>query len=348
MNRGVIEGLGAAILFGVSTPLAKALLSSVEPLALAGLLYAGSGAGLLIVILLRSVVAPNSSMSWPRGGEWAWLGGIVFFGGIAAPVFLMFGLVTSAASTASLMLNLEAVFTALLAWFAFRENFDRRVIVGMAFIVVAGLVLSWDPHAGTPGSYGLGLIVAACLCWALDNNLTRKVAGSDALMLACVKGTVAGIVNLGLFIAMGGALPTAGVAAAAMGVGFVGYGVSLVLFVLALRHLGTARTGAYFSVAPFFGAILAVLVNGDPVSWQLIAAGALMASGVWLHLTERHLHYHLHEPLEHEHSHVHDEHHRHDHDPNMPATEPHTHVHQHRPVGHAHPHFPDIHHQHRH
>jgi drug/metabolite transporter (DMT)-like permease len=349
VQKGVMVALGSAVLFGMSTPLAKILVGTVPPLFLAGLLYAGSGLGLLLVLVGRYLWTPRgSSLSLPRRGEWLWLAGAIFFGGVAGPVALMYGLVTSTASTASLLLNLEAVLTALLAWFLFRENFDRRVMLGMFAIVAGGLLLVWTPGAQGDASFGGFLIALACLCWAIDNNLTRKVSASDAVMIASLKGLVAGAVNLSLAWLIGHALPPLGLLSLAMAVGFLGYGVSLVLFVLALRHLGTARAGAYFSVAPFFGAVLAVLLQGDAVTFQLIAAGLLMAAGVWLHLTEHHGHLHAHERLEHTHAHVHDEHHRHAHNLGWDEREPHTHRHIHLPVTHTHVHFPDVHHRHPH
>lgn len=349
MAYGVIAALASAALFGLSTPLAKLLVGTVSPWLLAGLLYAGSGLGLLLVMAIRRLRAPEArGIVLPQRSEWPWLLAAIFFGGIAGPVALMAGLVTSAASTASLLLNLEGVFTALLAWFVFRENFDRRVMLGMAAIVGGGLVLAWSPGAQAQPSPGLSLVVVACLCWAVDNNLTRKVAASDALMIACLKGLVAGAVNLALAVMLGAALPPASTTAMALALGFVGYGISLVLFVLALRHLGTARAGAYFSVAPFFGAALAVAVVGDALTLQLGAAGVLMAIGVWLHLTERHGHRHVHEALAHEHVHTHDDHHRHAHDFPWNGEEPHAHPHVHAPLVHAHAHYPDLHHRHRH
>ena len=341
--------LGSAVLFGMSTPLAKILVGSVPPLVLAGLLYAGSGLGLIFILAGRRMWRPHGySISLPQRGEWRWLAGSIFFGGIAGPVALMYGLVTSAASTASLLLNLEAVFTALLAWFLFRENFDRRILLGMLAIVAGGVLLVWTPGTQGQPSFGLVLIAVACLCWAIDNNLTRKVSASDATLIAGLKGLVAGAVNLSLAWLMGQALPLPGVLGLAMAVGFLGYGVSLVLFVLALRHLGTARAGAYFSVAPFFGAALAVLIQGDAVTFQLIAAGLLMAAGVWLHLTEHHGHLHTHEPQEHTHAHSHDEHHGHSHEFAGDTPEPHTHPHIHEHLVHAHAHYPDVHHRHPH
>jgi drug/metabolite transporter (DMT)-like permease len=350
ISKAILSALAAAVLFGASTPIAKTLVGEIPPVLLAGLLYAGSGLGLALGLLLRRLArnakAP-ASFAWPHGPDLGWLAGAILFGGVLGPVLLMLGLISTPASISALLLNLEAVFTALLAWFVFRENFDRRIAAGMALIIVGGLVLSWKPDrlAMAPGAL---LIAAACLCWAIDNNLTRKVSGSDAMAIACIKGLVAGAVNVGAAVIIGVAMPPLSIAATAAMVGLAGYGISLALFVLALRELGAARTGAYFSVAPFFGAALAVAVQHEPVSAPLIIAAGLMASGVWLHLSEVHEHSHQHELLEHSHSHVHDEHHRHGHDSDWDGVEPHTHRHVHRPMRHAHPHYPDIHHQHEH
>jgi len=345
MNRGTTFALASAILFGVSMPLAKALAATISPLLLAGLLYAGSGIGLALVMAIRRVSAHGSLVAVRRIEEWRWLAAAIFFGGVLGPAALMYGLLTSAASTASLLLNLEAVFTALLAWFLFKENFDRRIALGMAAIVGGGALLAWGPGQRTGASPGLLLVAAACFCWALDNNLTRKVSGADAVMVACLKGLVAGTVNISLALLLGSKLPTLPALGAAALVGFAGYGVSLVLFVLSLRHLGAARTSAYFSVAPFCGAALSLLLAGEPMTWRLVAAGILMAMGVWLHLTERHEHLHRHTAQEHSHPHIHDEHHQHSHDL-WDGTEPHTHPHRHVPLVHAHPHYPDLHHRH--
>lgn len=350
LSKGILSALAAAVLFGASTPLAKALVGQIPPVLLAGLLYAGSGLGLALGLLLRRVAhrrAPSTGFAWPRGPDIGWLAGAVLFGGVLGPVLLMLGLTSTAASVSALLLNLEAVFTAALAWFVFRENFDRRIAAGMALIVIGGLVLSRTPGNLTV-SPGALLIAGACLCWAIDNNLTRKVSASDAMAIACIKGLIAGAVNIGVAVFMSAAIPSLSVTAAAAVVGLAGYGISLTLFVLALRDLGTARTGAYFSVAPFFGAALAILLQGEVVTWQLVFASMSMAAGVWLHITERHGHLHAHERQEHAHAHSHDAHHRHAHDFAWNGREPHTHAHIHKPLVHAHAHYPDVHHRHPH
>jgi drug/metabolite transporter (DMT)-like permease len=345
-SHGIAAAIGAAVLFGLSTPLAKALLVSTEPLMLAGLLYLGSGVGLSGLLAAR-YLARGEAINWPRGPEILWLLAAVAAGGMAGPFLLMYGLQSTDSASASLILNLEGVFTALLAWFVFKENFDRRIALGMALIVAGGVVLSVQPTAIAAGWLGPLAIAGACLAWGIDNNLTRKVAMRDALFIACVKGLGAGATNVALALAYGGTAPAASIALQAGLLGFIGYGVSLALFVVALRGLGTARTGAYFSLAPFIGATFAVAL-GAPLTLALLAGGVLMGAGVWLHLTERHEHLHHHARLEHEHSHSHDEHHRHAH-PAGPATaEPHSHPHVHEPLDHAHAHFPDIHHRHEH
>ncbi|MDH4224984.1 MAG: DMT family transporter [Deltaproteobacteria bacterium] len=339
---GVLAALGAAVLFGAGTPLAKGLLTGVGPWMLAGLLYLGAGLGLTVYRWARGAPA----VRLPRE-DVVWFAGAVLAGGVIGPVLLMFGLTSMDASGASLLLNGEGVFTAVVAWLVFKENVNRRIGLGMAAIVAGAVVLSWPEEARFSGVGPALMVLGACLAWGVDNNLTRRVSLADATWIAGVKGLVAGGVNILLAMRLGAALPPPVYVAGAMGVGLLAYGVSLTLFVVGLRHLGTARTGAYFSAAPFFGAVLALWM-GDPVTWPLVWAGGLMGLGVWLHLTEHHEHPHIHEEMEHDHVHVHDEHHRHSHEVQVAPGLPHRHLHRHEPLTHAHPHFPDAHHRHRH
>lgn len=346
MNRNAFFALLAAALFGASTPLAKQLVASLSPVLLAGLLYLGSGVGLAAIRLVRD-------RGWKTSGllkaEWPWLMGAIFFGGVAAPVALMFGLMSTPGSTASLLLNLEAVLTALIAWIVFKENADRRIVLGMAAIVAGGVVLSWPTDAKSyVGWTGPVFIGIACLCWAIDNNLTRQVSASDAVFIASSKGLVAGMMNTVLAFSLGVPLPSVLVGLGTMSIGLLGYGLSLVLFVLALRGLGAARTGAYFSIAPFIGAAVAVMVFGESTGLLFWVAAVLMGWGLWLHLSETHEHGHWHLPMTHDHPHRHDEHHQHEHDFYWSGSGPHRHRHMHTLVRHIHPHFPDIHHRHDH
>ena len=349
-HQAAFTALLAAALFGATTPLAKTLLGTLSAFMVAGLFYLGSGLGLAVAILVRRVrrtEGAKQNRTRIQTAEIPWLAGAIAAGGVAGPALLMLGLSTTPAATSSLLLNLEGVLTAVIAWVVFRENVDVQIFLGMVAIVSGGIVLSWQPgDAGV--SPGALLIVAACLAWAVDNNLTRKVSANDAMIIACLKGLVAGCVNLCIALLLGAHLPSVGRAAAAMFTGFAGYGVSLVLFVVALRNLGTARTGAYFSVAPIFGVGLSLVLWPEWPPLPFCIAAALMALGIWLHIRERHEHLHTHEVLAHNHRHRHDEHHQHTHDFEWDGKEPHTHPHRHAPLTHAHAHFPDIHHRHIH
>ncbi len=347
MNPGIAYALLGAALFGASTPIAKLLVGEIGPVMLAGLLYAGSGLGLGLWLAVRGSLSRAAERPRFASGDYKWLAGSVILGGVIGPALLMLALAASSASSVSLLLNLESVFTALLAWFVFRENFDRRLILGMSLIVCGGVILGLRP--GETAASWPGLAVAgACLCWALDNNLTRKISAGDSVKIAGVKGLAAGTVNLCAAAAFGAALPAPEIVAAAALVGLLGYGVSLALFVVALRQLGTARTGAYFSTAPFIGAAASFALLGEAPDASFWIAAVLMAVGVALHLTERHRHMHRHEALTHTHPHTHDEHHRHEHDFAWDGNEPHSHTHAHDRLSHSHAHFPDIHHRHSH
>jgi drug/metabolite transporter (DMT)-like permease len=350
LSRGPMLALTSAALFGASTPFAKMLVGDVHPALLAAVLYLGSGLGLLVVRSSRRVLHGDRPLTSERLGTTGglWLGAAILFGGVIGPVLLMLGLTTTTAASASLLLNMEGVLTALLAWFVFRENFDSRIALGMASIIAGAAVLSWQGEATVTNMLGPLAVIGACLAWAIDNNLTRKVSLSDPIQIAMLKGLVAGNINMVLAVLIGAPMPSLGPLAGAAILGFVGYGLSLVLFVLALREIGTARTGAYYSTAPFIGAVIAFIVLREPVTPALLISGVLMGFGVWLHLTERHEHEHEHVPVVHMHPHVHDEHHQHEHGPSDPPGEPHSHLHAHVRLRHEHPHFPDAHHQHRH
>jgi drug/metabolite transporter (DMT)-like permease len=348
IHPGIAAALTAAVLFGAGTPLAKLLLEQASPWLLAALLYLGSGIGLWL--WRRARRAPRVRLG---RGEWPWLAGAILSGGVIAPVLLMSGLAAMPASGAALLLNAEGLFTALLAWVAFREHFDRRIVLGMLAIAAGAVVLSWpaDATVELASLWPALAVLAACLAWAVDNNLTRKVALADATWIATVKGIAAGSTNLVLALSLGAIWPSPLAVLGGALVGFLSYGASLTLFVLALRHLGTARTGAYFSVAPFFGALMALVLLNEAVTPSLLIGGALMAFGVALHITERHEHAHTHEALEHTHEHVHgagDPHHDHAHDEPVPPGTRHTHPHRHLPITHSHAHFPDVHHRHGH
>ena len=343
MQRYAVLALASAALFGAATPVLKPLAGSLHPVLLAGLLYLGSFLGLAVARVLRR----RASAEAPLGrAHLAALAGAVLAGGVAAPVLLVWGLSGLAASAASLLLAAEAVLTVLLAALLFREAVAVRIWVASLLILGAGALLAWTPQLAVPVSPHALAVLAACLLWGLDNNLTRGISLADPYAIAMWKGLAAGTVNTAIGFLLAPAAPQ-GSWLVALGAGALGYGASLVLYVLAMRHLGAARTAAHFGTAPFFGAALSVALLGEPVTPVFSAAFALTAAATWLVLSERHEHEHPHEALEHEHRHVHDLHHQHVHQGDE-NPEPHTHRHRHEPMRHEHPHFPDAHHGHRH
>ncbi len=347
-QRHALYALLAAALFGVSAPIAKALGAEMSPILLAGLLYLGSGTALAVWLAWRRAQGVPSDASAPlTAADRPWLFGSVLAGGICGPLALMWGLQTTSGASASLLLSLEGVLTTLIAAGVFREAVDRRVWLAVGMTVLASALLA-SPQAGTASLAGSLAVAAACLFWAIDNNLTRMIAGGDPVRIAMYKGLVAGAFNLLLALALGHSLPAWPAAAAAGLVGAASYGLSLVLFIVALRHLGSARTASHFGTAPFFGAGFAVLFMGEPGSWWLLGAVVLVGLATLLVLTERHCHDHQHEALEHEHFHEHHEHHDHVHLMAWNRQRGHSHVHRHTALTHSHPHLPDIHHRHRH
>jgi drug/metabolite transporter (DMT)-like permease len=349
MRSGVPVAIAAAVLFGASTPFSKILLGRVDPVLLAGLLYLGSGCCLALWRLVRGRFqnGMNGEASL-KVTDLPWLAGAILAGGIAGPILLMVGLKATSASSTSLLLNLEGVFTAMLAWFVFKENFDRRIMLGMIAITIGCAVLSWSGEEPFFISWGSLAVIGACLAWGIDNNLTRKISAGDPVEIAAAKGLIAGTVNTAIALAGGAAVPGLFTLLASAWVGLLGYGVSLMFFVLSLRHLGTARTGAYFSLAPFVGAFIAILILEEGVTPNYLSGAVLMGIGVWLHLTECHDHEHRHGTVDHDHSHVHDEHHLHHDDDLIRDHGAHCHLHTHYGVPHHHPHYPDIHHRHEH
>ena len=342
---GVPLALASAIFFGAVTPFSKYLLGGIDPWMLAGILYLAAGIGLLAVHLFNRSTAQKSSEVSLNSQDMPWLLTVIGIGGVVAPLLLVFGLSQTSASQASLLLNLEGLATMAIAWLAFKENVDRRLLLGAIVIISGALLLTWD---GSDFRFDQGslLIACACIAWGIDNNLTRKISASDPVQIAMIKGLVAGSINLAIAFSLGAKLPTLEIASKAGVLGVFGIGISLVLFISALRHLGTARTGAYFSLAPFIGALLALAILHEALTWQLLLAGILMMFGLWLHLSERHDHEHIHDEVQHNHKHNHDEHHNHDHEGDLSG--PHAHTHYHAPLRHKHPHYPDLHHHHVH
>lgn len=341
---GALLGLLAVVSFGVSAPLAKLLLTEVSPQLLAGLLYLGAGLGLGLYRLLRPSTreAPLTRADLPP------LLGLVALGGVCGPVLLMLGLSRVSGTAGSLLLNLEAPLTIVLAACLFGEHLGRRVALASACIVLAAVVLRVSPGEVTVDGLGVAAIAAACLCWALDNNLTQRLTRKDPFQLVRIKTLAAGAFNTGLAVILGASIPGARAIAFALCLGVLSYGISVVLDAYALRLHGAAREAAYFATAPFVGAVASILLLDERLGVSEVSAMVLMAFGVVLLVRERHAHDHTHEPGTHEHLHVHDEHHHHDHDSAGRPDEPHAHMHAHARLEHGHPHLPDLHHRHPH
>ncbi len=339
---GALFGLLAAVSFGVSAPLAKLLLADVTPQLLAGLLYLGAGVGLGLYRLVRPSTreAPLTRADLPP------LLGVVALGGVAGPLLLLVGLARVSGTAGALLLNLEGPLTILLAALVFGEHLGRRAATAAAFILLGALVLRVDPGEVVLDIPGALAISGACLCWAFDNNLTQRLSLKDPFQLVRIKALAAGAFNTALAFALGAAAPPLRIVALALGLGFLSYGVSVVLDAYALRLHGAAREAAYFATAPFVGAVAAVPLLGESLGAAELAAMALMLTGVVILLRERHGHEHSHEPMVHEHIHTHDEHHQHG--PGALPGEPHAHLHRHAALTHDHPHVPDLHHRHEH
>lgn len=283
-RRGVFLALVAATMFGISAPFSKLLLGDASPQLFAGLLYVGSGVGLTILWLARRTRGPSPNSLTRR--DVPWLAGAICAGGVLAPLCLITGIALTPASTASLLLNLEAVFTASLAWFVFGERFHTRIAFGMLVIIAGGVVLSWSGRFESSGVVGPLLVAASTFCWGLDNNLTQRISAGDPLQIGLIKGLVAGTVNTSLALALGARWPGGLHLAGIMALGLVCYGVSLLLFVLALRNIGAARTGASFSIAPFIATATSLIVFRERPTVAFTVAALLMAIGVWLFVTD--------------------------------------------------------------
>jgi drug/metabolite transporter (DMT)-like permease len=320
----------------------------MSPVILAGLLYIGAFLGLSVYYVFRGSISESNEV---RAGletkDWIWLLGAVLSGGIIAPISLMFGLKVTSGFSASLLLNLEGVATAVIAVWLFKENAGGRLWLALACMTASGVFLSWDPISGEFKMLGPILIVIAMVCWGLDNNLTRHISDKDPIQIATIKGIFSGAASLSIAYLTGKTIPLNVNAIFALVLGAFSYGVSLVFFIKALKMLGSFRTGIFFSLAPFIGALTSLILLREWIGWVMFPAAGLMAAGYWLIIGEKHFHAHSHELITHAHLHDHRElHHRHVHSGNF--KEPHIHEHTHEEETHAHAHWPDSHHRHLH
>lgn len=342
---GAVYGLAAAALFGLSAPIAKLLVDEVSPQVLAGLLYLGAGAGLSLYGALFRRTTREAPL---RRSDALPLAGVVIAGGLIGPVLMLIGLGRVSAVGGSMLLNLEGPFTVTLAVLLFKEHLGAYGIAATALILAGSAVLKVGPGDVELDTLGVLAIAGACLAWAIDNNLTQRLSLRDPLALVRIKTLAAGSINLALGLSMGGSIPAAGVLTAALVVGSLSYGASVLLDAHALRRVGAAREAAYFATAPFVGALASLPIVGEPLRPVDMLAMVMMAAGVVALLRERHAHEHTHAPMDHDHVHVHDAHHQHEHGPDDPPGEPHAHAHHHGHLVHDHAHVPDLHHRHRH
>ncbi|MCG2825701.1 MAG: DMT family transporter, partial [Thermoplasmatales archaeon] len=336
----------SASLFGISTPLAKILVKDISPVALAGFLYLGAFAGLSLYSAVIKTESDKKAVSLERK-DFPWLAGAILTGGIIGPISMMMGLRLVSGFSASLLLNLEGIATAIIAVFFFKENAGKRLWLALICMIIAGIFLTWDPTQGRFNIVGPLFIIFAMVCWGIDNNLTRSISDKDPVQISKIKGFVAGTISLSLALFLGIRISLDFTIAFALLLGSFSYGISLVFFIKALEGLGSSRTGAFFSFAPFIGAIASLIILREWIGWVMFPAAGLMLIGVWLICSEKHLHTHLHKTVIHTHLHNHrDMHHLHEH--SGAFHEPHTHEHTHIELFHIHVHWPDTHHRHEH
>lgn len=350
LSSAAWQALLAAALFGVSAPLGKLLVGDIDPIILAGLLYIGSGTGATIVSIPHLLPKTREVEASLKQGDLPWLAGAVLFGGVLAPISLMWGLKNTPAATASLLLNFEMVATTLIAFLAFREALGRRIWVAMGLVTLASILLSWNNSGGWEFSLGALAVLGACALWGIDNNLTRHISAKDPLAIVSIKGLSAGTFSLALSFILQRPLPAWDLAIKALGVGAICYGLIVAMFVLALRRLGTARTSTLFGTAPFVGALVSFAVFRENPGWMFFISLPVMLGGACALLSEEHDHGHVHPFLAHEHNHNHtDPHHAHEHPEEIPLTVgSHSHYHKHAFLEHFHAHTPDIHRRHAH
>jgi len=339
----------SASLFGISTPFAKLLVKEIPPVALAGFFYLGAFLGLSLYSMgsKKGMTDSVKEVASLEKKDLPWLAGAILAGGIIAPISMLLGLSLVSGFSASLLLNMEGIATAIIAVFIFKENAGKRLWLALMSMTIAGLFLTWDPDQDKFNLAGPLLILAAMVCWGIDNNLTRNISDKDPIQIARIKGFVAGSISLCLALILGIKILLDFKIVFALLLGAFSYGISLVFFIKALEGLGSSRTGAFFSFAPFIGAIASLVILREWIGWVMFPASGFMIIGVWLIISERHSHSHLHTAITHTHSHKHsDIHHLHEHSGTF--SEPHSHEHTHLEVSHIHVHWPDTHHRHGH
>jgi len=347
-KQPLIYILISAALFGISPPFAKLLVKNIPPVALAGLLYLGAFAGLSLYSMIQGIVSTEKLRSVNlKKGDFLWLFGAILSGGIIAPICLMFGLSRISGFTTSLLLNLEGIFTAIIAVIFFKENAGKRLWLALICMTAAGIFLTWDSSQGKFNLFGPLLVTLSMICWGIDNNLTRNISTRNPIQIARIKGFVSGLVSISLVYILGMSIKWDVNIFYALLLGSFSYGISLLFFIKALEGLGSFRAGMFFSLAPFIGAVISLILLQEWIGWVMFPAIILTIAGVWLISTEKHSHLHLHQEEIHTHLHNHkDIHHMHEHTETV--RESHIHEHRHIEEYHVHSHWPDTHHRHEH
>jgi drug/metabolite transporter (DMT)-like permease len=346
-RKPILYILISAALFGLSSPLAKLLLKDISPITLAGLLYLGAFLALFLYSLATNSKKNEEKPARLGKKDLPWLVGAILAGGVIAPISQMLGLNLISGFSVSLLLNLEGVATAMIAVFFFRENVGKRLWFALLCMTGAGVLLGWNHGQNKFSIVGPLLILLAVVCWGIDNNLTRQISDKNPIQITYIKGLVGGIVSISVALIMGKTVPLDFTLLWALLLGAFSYGISLVFFIKALQGLGSSRTGAFFSLGPFVGAIASIVILREWLGWVMFPALVLMVLGTWLIVNERHEHAHTHSAVTHTHMHHHDDlHHRHMHPGETP--EPHAHTHGHPEIKHTHAHWPDAQHRHEH
>jgi len=341
----IFQALLAALFFGASAPISKLLLGDVPPVLMAAFLYLGSGIGISLIKLLQRISSHHGEAGI-KSPDLKWLAGAIVSGGIAAPIILMISLKNTSASTASLLLNFEGVATTLIALFFFRESISRRALAAIFAITIASISLSTIFEGGFGFSLGALGVLLACVLWGVDNNFTRNISAKDPLTIVAWKGLVAGLFSLTLGLLLGQRLPALTTILGILLLGFISYGLSIVLFIYSMRGLGAARTSALYGTTPLAGVLLSILIFKDPITLVFGVAAVLMVAGALLLANEEHAHFHIHMPVVHEHRHSWtDEFHQHE-VGDETVGKSHSHEHEHPRTEHEHGHMPDIHHRH--
>ena len=336
----------AALLYGISTPVSKLLLLKLPATMMAACLYLGAGLGMLCLAMIQKLYKKGNREARLSGRDAPYVVGMILLD-IAAPIFLMLGLTMTTAANGSLLNNFEIVATSVIALFLFRESIGRRMWIAIGFITLSSILLSITEKGSLSFSLGSFFVLLACVCWGFENNCTRMLSLKDPLQIVIWKGFGSGTGALIIAFFVHEVVAEWLYIGIALVLGFVAYGLSIFVYILAQRKLGAARTSAFYAFAPFIGVIVSWIVLKEPITLIFVIALIMMLVGAYFAVTEQHQHLHLHLMEQHTHKHNHkDGHHNHVHEEVVEGE--HTHEHIHEQMEHSPGHLPDLHHRHIH